>query len=169
MEYTNMLAEYNDILKPEDVQKILRTGRNTVYNYLKDGTIKSIMIGGTLQDPETLSSGIHVSGHEFCKGGYLIMARPKKNGRRATGIQGKSGYLYIITHNHIIKDGVKTREKVWIATGLKDTPENVKKASDMKNKLNNKREVSITDRNVTFAEYTDMFLSKKKREVSETT
>ena len=33
------------------------------------------------------------------------MARPKKNGRRATGIQGKSGYLYIITHNHIIKDG----------------------------------------------------------------
>ena len=44
MEYTNMLAEYNDILKPEDVQKILRTGRNTVYNYLKDGTIKSIMI-----------------------------------------------------------------------------------------------------------------------------
>ena len=53
------------------------------------------------------------------------MARPKKNGRRATGIQGKSGYLYIITHNHIIKDGVKTREKVWIATGLKDTPERV--------------------------------------------
>ena len=42
------------------------------------------------------------------------MARPKKNGRRATGIQGKSGYLYIITHNHIIKDGVKTREKQQI-------------------------------------------------------
>ena len=97
------------------------------------------------------------------------MARPKKNGRRATGIQGKSGYLYIITHNHIIKDGVKTREKVWIATGLKDTPENVKKASEMRNKLNNKREVSSTDRNVTFTEYADIFLSKKKREVSETT
>ena len=52
MEYTNMLAEYNDILKPEDVQKILRTGRNTVYNYLKDGTIKSIMIGGRYKIPK---------------------------------------------------------------------------------------------------------------------
>ena len=52
MEYTNMLAEYNDILKPEDVQKILRTGRNTVYNYLKDGTKKSIMIGGRYKIPK---------------------------------------------------------------------------------------------------------------------
>ena len=52
MEYTNMLAEYNDILKPEDVQKILRTGRNTVYNYLKNGTIKSIMIGGRYKIPK---------------------------------------------------------------------------------------------------------------------
>nr|MCR5419721.1 helix-turn-helix domain-containing protein [Lachnospiraceae bacterium] len=38
--------------KPEDVQKILRTGRNTVYNYLKDGTIKSIMIGGRYKIPK---------------------------------------------------------------------------------------------------------------------
>ena len=98
------------------------------------------------------------------------MARPKKNGRRATGIQGKSGYLYIITQKNIIKDGIKTREKVWIATGLKDTPENIKTALEMKNRLlNNKRETSITDRNVTLNDYTDMFLSKKKREVSETT
>ena len=52
MEYTNMLAEYNDILKPEDVQKILRTGRNIVYNYLKNGTIKSIMIGGRYKIPK---------------------------------------------------------------------------------------------------------------------
>ena len=37
----------------------------------------------------------------------------------------------------------------------------------MKNKLNNKREVSIADRNVTFTEYTDMFLSKKKRDISD--
>ena len=98
------------------------------------------------------------------------MARAKKNGKRATGIQGKSGYLYIITHNHVVKDGVKTREKVWIATKLKDTPENIKKASEMRNRLlNNKKEISITDRNVTLNEYIEMFLSKKKREVSETT
>ena len=98
------------------------------------------------------------------------MARPKKNGRRATGIQGKSGHLYIITHNHVIKDGVKTREKVWIATGLKDTVDNIKKAVEMRSKLlNSKKDMATTDRNVTLNDYTDMFLSKKKREVSETT
>jgi predicted site-specific integrase-resolvase len=34
------LAEYGDILRPEDVQKILHVGRNTVYRYLAEGTIK---------------------------------------------------------------------------------------------------------------------------------
>ncbi|MBP5607640.1 MAG: site-specific integrase [Lachnospiraceae bacterium] len=98
------------------------------------------------------------------------MARPKKDGRRATGIQGKSGFLYIITHKHIIKDGVKKTEKIWIATGLKDNAENIKKASEMRAKLqNHKRDVVMTDRNVSFADYTDAFLKKKKREVSETT
>ncbi len=98
------------------------------------------------------------------------MARPKKNGRRATGIQGKSGHLYIITHNHVIKAGVKTREKDWIATGLKDTVDNIKKAVEMRSKLlNSKKDMATTDRNVTLNDYTDMFLSKKKREVSETT
>lgn len=52
MEYTNMLAEYNDILKPEDVKKILQIGRNTVYDYLKSGTIKSIMIAGKYRIPK---------------------------------------------------------------------------------------------------------------------
>ncbi len=52
MEYTNMLAEYNDILKPEDVKKILQIGRNTVYDYLKNGTIKSIMIAGKYRIPK---------------------------------------------------------------------------------------------------------------------
>ena len=52
MEYRNMLAEYNDILKPEDVKKILRIGRNTVYDYLKNGTIKSIMIAGKYRIPK---------------------------------------------------------------------------------------------------------------------
>ena len=52
MEYRNMLAEYNDILKPEDVKKILQLGRNTVYDYLKNGTIKSIMIAGKYRIPK---------------------------------------------------------------------------------------------------------------------
>ena len=52
MEYRNMLVEYNDILKPEDVKKILQIGRNTVYDYLKNGTIKSIMVAGKYRIPK---------------------------------------------------------------------------------------------------------------------
>jgi excisionase family DNA binding protein len=47
-----MLSEYNDILLPEDVQKILQTGRNTVYNYLKKGIIRSLKIGGAYKIPK---------------------------------------------------------------------------------------------------------------------
>ena len=41
------------------------------------------------------------------------MARPKKDGRRATGIQGKKGYLYIVTSQPVIRDGAKKIEKRW--------------------------------------------------------
>ncbi len=97
------------------------------------------------------------------------MARPKKSGKRATGIQGRSGYLYIIKNNYIIKDGSKTLEKQWISTGLKDAPENIKKASEMRSKLLNIKEAKSTDRNISLSEYADGFLKKKKREVSDTT
>ena len=46
MEYSQILADYNDILLPEDVQQILHTGRNTVYQYLAQGKIRSLRIGG---------------------------------------------------------------------------------------------------------------------------
>jgi len=49
---SDMLPGYSDILSPEDVQKILRTGRNTVYGYLADGTIKSLKIGGKYRIPK---------------------------------------------------------------------------------------------------------------------
>lgn len=52
MKYSKMLEEYNDVLLPEDVQKILHTGRNTVYKYLADGTIRSLMIGGRYRIPK---------------------------------------------------------------------------------------------------------------------
>ncbi|MBP5607641.1 MAG: helix-turn-helix domain-containing protein [Lachnospiraceae bacterium] len=52
MGYAQMLTEYNDVLLPEDVQKILRTGRNTVYNYLAEGKIRSIMVGGKYRIPK---------------------------------------------------------------------------------------------------------------------
>ena len=77
------------------------------------------------------------------------MAKPKKDGKRATGVQGKSGYLYIISYQHIMKDGVKVRQKQWISTGLKDTAENVKKASEMRaRQLNTKHTDVSTDRNI---------------------
>ena len=46
------LTEYGDILRPEDVQKILHVGRNTVYRYLAEGTIKSIRIGNQYRVPK---------------------------------------------------------------------------------------------------------------------
>ena len=52
MDYKQMLNEYNDVLLPEDVQKILQTGRNTVYNYLAEGKIKSIRVGGKYRIPK---------------------------------------------------------------------------------------------------------------------
>ena len=52
MDYKQMLTEYKDVLLPEDVQKILQTGRNTVYSYLADGTIKSIKVGGKYRIPK---------------------------------------------------------------------------------------------------------------------
>ena len=52
MDHSQMLAEYNDILLPEDVQKILQTGRNTVYTYLAEGKIRSMKIGGKYRIPK---------------------------------------------------------------------------------------------------------------------
>ncbi len=46
------LDQYGDVLRPEDVQRILRVGRNTVYKYLSDGEIKSIRIGNQYRIPK---------------------------------------------------------------------------------------------------------------------
>lgn len=47
------LDDFGDILQPEDVQKILHTGRNTVYRYLAEGKIRSLRIGGKYRIPKT--------------------------------------------------------------------------------------------------------------------
>ena len=52
MDYRELLNGYNDILVPSDVQKILKTGRNTVYKYLSEGTIRSIRIGNKYRIPK---------------------------------------------------------------------------------------------------------------------
>jgi integrase len=97
------------------------------------------------------------------------MARPKKGGKRATGIQSKKGFLYIVTSHPVIRDGTRKIEKKWTATGLPDTPENVKKASEARINLLRKKMTSTVDRDISLADYTDCVLSKKKREVSDTT
>ena len=97
------------------------------------------------------------------------MARPRKDGKRAPGIQGKSGFLYIVISQNVLKDGVKKSEKKWIATKLPDTPENVKKASEARMKFINRKAPAPIDRNISVSAYTELVLSKKKREVSDTT
>ena len=52
MNYMQMLPEYNDILLPEDLQKILHTGRNTIYKYLAEEKIKSLRVGGKYKIPK---------------------------------------------------------------------------------------------------------------------
>jgi len=46
------LSEYGDVLVPEDIQEILHIGRNSVYRFLADGTIKSIRIGTKYRIPK---------------------------------------------------------------------------------------------------------------------
>lgn len=53
------------------------------------------------------------------------MARPKKNGKRALGIQGKNGYLYVVTSQLVINDGVKKSEKIWHAITKATTSSNM--------------------------------------------
>lgn len=52
VDYKEILKDYPDILLPDDVQKILQTGRNTVYLYLANGTIRSLKIGGKYRIPK---------------------------------------------------------------------------------------------------------------------
>lgn len=48
----NMFEGYGDVLCPVEVKAILGIGRNTVYKYLKEGTIRSIRIAGKYRVPK---------------------------------------------------------------------------------------------------------------------
>ena len=97
------------------------------------------------------------------------MARPRKEGRRATGIQGKNGFIYIVISKNYVEDGVKKTKKQWITTGLADIPENIKKASEIRKKLLDKKKYVNIDSNILLSDYVDRVLDKKIREVSDTT
>ena len=97
------------------------------------------------------------------------MARRKKDGRRAKGIQGKKGYLYIVISELKNINDEKKSEKKWISTGLIDAPENIEKASEMRKKILRQSDGSVIDRNISLSAYIDYVLSQKKRDVSDTT
>ncbi len=46
------LPNYEDVLLPKDIQKILHLGRNSVYRFLADGTIRSVRLGGKYLIPK---------------------------------------------------------------------------------------------------------------------
>lgn len=48
----NLLAEYDDILSAIEAQKILKTGRSTIYKLLKSGSIRSLTIGKKYRIPK---------------------------------------------------------------------------------------------------------------------
>lgn len=45
MDNNELFKEYNDVVTIEDIMKMLHLGRTTVYEMLKDGTIRSVRIG----------------------------------------------------------------------------------------------------------------------------
>lgn len=48
-----MLENYNDVLKIDDIMKILQIGRNSAYKLINDGVIKSIKVGKNIRIPKT--------------------------------------------------------------------------------------------------------------------
>lgn len=97
------------------------------------------------------------------------MARRRKEGRRATGIQARNGMLYIITSKPIFKDGKTTYRKYWISTGLKDTADNIPLATAERERILHPSNSNPVDFNTTLSNYIERFLKKKKREISDTT
>ncbi|WP_408069656.1 tyrosine-type recombinase/integrase [Butyrivibrio sp. JL13D10] len=97
------------------------------------------------------------------------MARPRKDGRRAEGIYGKHGSLYIVTCQKRIDAGVTKYDRIWQSTGLADTPENVKIASEARLKQASSKSVRYVDKNIILSDYIDIYLSQKERDIADTT
>jgi len=47
------LDNYGDVLQPEDIMAILQIGKNTVYELLKSGELRSLKIGKQYRIPKT--------------------------------------------------------------------------------------------------------------------
>jgi excisionase family DNA binding protein len=48
----NALEDYNDVLKPKEVQEILHISRSTLYKYLENGTIWAVKLGDSYRIPK---------------------------------------------------------------------------------------------------------------------
>ncbi len=97
------------------------------------------------------------------------MARKKKDGKRARGIQGKCGKLYIVTTQITMENGKKVSKNNWISTGLDDTPANIKTAIKQREKIFRNKALSFVDMNITMSDFIDSILAKKERTISDTT
>ena len=98
------------------------------------------------------------------------MARKRKDGRRAEGIQGKKGRLYYIITQEEVIDGKKISKRVWCATGLPDKDENISKAVEMREKrLSSAGSALSVDRDVPMKTYVNLYLAKKRRTIADTT
>ena len=98
------------------------------------------------------------------------MARKRKDGRRAEGIQGRKGRLYYIITQQEVIDGKKISKRVWCATGLPDKDENISKAVEMREKrLSSAGSALSVDREVPMKTYVNLYLAKKRRTIADTT
>lgn len=97
------------------------------------------------------------------------MARKRADGKRAPGVQSKKGKLYIFTPEIVIENGVKQYKSKWVATGLDNTDENVRKALELRDNLMKRKAVGYIDTNIKVPDYIDAFLSAKERIVANTT
>lgn len=99
-----------------------------------------------------------------------IMARKKKDGMRATGIYSRNGRLYCIVSYITIKDGERTYATKWEKTELTDTPENIRKASKMREILQTRIcGVHTIDKDASISQFIDIFLERKRHEIAAST
>ncbi len=97
------------------------------------------------------------------------MARIRKDGKRATGIQGKHGKLYVLVPTRYTENEKTVVKKRWHPTNLPDRPENIKRASEIRLELQAQKRELLLNPNITVSEFIENWLQKKKREIADTT
>lgn len=96
------------------------------------------------------------------------MGRRKKDGKRAKGIYGQHGALYVVMNTSVIENGLKKNKRIWISTGLSDTTENIKQASDIRYNLLNKHKQPHENIDTLVPELANEYLQVKEREIQNT-